>query len=104
MNAVDRLWRALDHGDWAAMAAQLGRGARIERPGEDTLGAEDYVAWHRAAGAPESVRRRRSVGDGTIVAFEAGVERGGERFRVLALYDLHDARVRGGTEVWVPEG
>ena len=103
MNAVDRLWRALGNGDWAAMAAQLGGGARIERLGEGTLDAEDYVAGHRAAGAPESVRRRRSVGDGTIVAFEAAVERGGERFRVLALYDLHDARVRGGTEVWVRE-
>ena len=103
MNAVERLWRALGHADWAAMSAQLGPGARIERPGAATLAAEDYVAWHRAAGAPESVRRRRSVGDGTIVAFEATVARGGERFRVLALYDLHDARIRGGTEVWAPE-
>ncbi len=32
------------------------------------------------------------------------VDRGGERFRVLALYDLHDARIRGGTEVWTPGG
>ncbi len=30
------------------------------------------------------------------------VDRGGERFRVVAL--LHDARIRGGTEVWTPEG
>ena len=75
MNAVDRLWRALGHGDWAAMAAQLGPGARIERPGEGTLGAEDYVAGHRAAGAPESIRRHRSVGDGTIVVSEDGKTR-----------------------------
>jgi len=104
MNAVDRLWRALGHGDWAAMAAQLGPGARIERPGAGALGAEDYVAWHRAAGAPDAVQRLRAVGDGTIVAHEATVERGGERFRVLALYDLHDGRVRGGTEVWTRDG
>ena len=104
MNAVERLWRALGAGDWAAMAAQLGPGAQIERPGQDTLGAEEYVAWHRSAGAPESVAERRAVGDGTIVAHEAAVIRGGERFRVLALYDLHDGRVRGGTEVWTREG
>ena len=103
MNAVERLWRALGNGDWAAMAAQLGPGAEIERPGAPTLGADDYVAWHRAAGPPESVRRHRSVGDGTIVAFEATIERGGERLRVLALYDLHDGRIRAGTEAWVRE-
>ena len=104
MNAVERLWRALGKGDWRAMSAQLGAGARIERPGEGALTAEDYVAWHRAAGAPDAVQRLRAVGDGTIVAHEATVERGGERFRVLALYDLHDGRVRGGTEVWTREG
>jgi hypothetical protein len=104
MNAVARLWRALGNADWAAMGAQLGAGAEIERPGEATLGAEDYVAWHRAAGVPTAVQRHRIVGDGTIVAVEATVERGDDRFRVLALYDLHDGRVRGGTEAWVREG
>ncbi len=104
MNAVERLWRALGEGDWTAMTAQLGPGAEIERPGDAALPAAEYVAWHRAAGAPDAIRRRRTVGDGTIFALEATVDRGGERFRVVALYDLHDARIRGGTEVWAPGG
>ena len=101
MNAVERLWRALGQGDWPAMAAQLGAGARIERPGEASAEPPRTTSRGTAPPAhPTPSQRLRAVGDGTIVAHEATVERGGERFRVLALYDLHDGRVRGGTEVW----
>ena len=103
MNAVERLWRALRAGDWAALAAQFGHRAVIERAGEGPLHVEAYVAAHRAAGVPESVAVRRMTGDGTIVAVEATVVRGGDRSRVLAIYDLHDGHIRGGTEAWVRE-
>ena len=103
MNAVERLWRALEAGDWASLAAQFGHGAVIERAGEGRLSAEAYVADARAAGAPESIAVRRMTGDGTIVAVEATVVRGGVRSRVLAIYDLHDGHLRGGTEAWVRE-
>ncbi|MGZ4269745.1 MAG: nuclear transport factor 2 family protein [Solirubrobacteraceae bacterium] len=101
MNAADRLWRALAAGDWPAVGAQLAPNAVIERPGHRALAADDYVAHLRAAGAPDAVEVRRRTGDGTIVAFDAAVRRGEHRWRVLAIYDLHDARVAGGTEVWV---
>jgi hypothetical protein len=103
MNATDRLWRALAAGEWASMRAQLSHRASIERVGEGDVPADEYVAHHRAAGVPDSVEIRRSTGDGTIVAVEAAVQRGGGRWRVLAMYDLHNGRIAHGVEAWLPE-
>ncbi len=103
MNAVERLWRALAAGDWTALRAQLGRGAAIDRPGDRLLAADAYVAALCTAGAPVSVEVRRLTGDGTIVAVEAAIVRADGRFRVVAVYDLHDGLIAGGTEAWVRE-
>jgi hypothetical protein len=103
MNAVDRLWRALTAGDWASMAAQLGPNAVIVRLGDGPLDAEAYVAAQRAAGAPDRVEHRRTTGDGATVGLEATVVRDGRRVRVVGFYDLHDARIAGGTEAWAPD-
>jgi hypothetical protein len=100
VNAADRLWRALERGDWAAARRQLSLHAQIESPPEAPVPADEYVARHRSAGPFASVAMLRAASDGNTVALEAEVERGA-RYRVLAFYDLHDAHIARGTEVWL---
>jgi hypothetical protein len=96
MNAVERLWRGIARGDYAAIAAQLHENARIEWPHTgERLSATEYVVRQRLAGDRE-VRILRLLVDDERVAVHAEV--GGRT--VGAFYDLQQSRIAGGVEIW----
>jgi hypothetical protein len=101
MNAAERLWRGLARHDWEAVRAQFHASAVIERPGTDQrLDVEEFVATHRveAARADGETEVLRSVVDGNTCVIEA---RAGSA-RCAGIYDLHQGRIAGATEYWVP--
>jgi hypothetical protein len=107
MNAAERLWRGIAHGDWAAVRAQFHAAAVVERFGGGWVGGpesnvrlsvEELVAAHRveaARGAP-AIEVLRSLSDGTACVIEARV---GDA-RCAGIYDLHEGRIAGAVEYW----
>lgn len=96
MNAVERLWRAIAHSDYPAIAAQLHEHARIAWPhsGEE-LSATEYVVRQRLAGQRE-VSVVRVLTDEERVAVHAEVD----GRAVGGFYDLQQGRIAGGVEIW----
>jgi hypothetical protein len=102
MNAPERLWRALAARDWTAVPRQFHRSAIIERPAAgERLDLDEFVADHREHAArgdfEVSVLRSLNAG-GTTIVIEA---RAGSA-RCAGIYDLHDGRIAGAVEYWVP--
>ena len=96
MNAVDRLWRAIARGDYAAIAAQLQENARIEWPHSgEQLSATEYVVRQRLAGK-RAVDMQRILVDDERVAVHAIVD----GRHVGGFYDLQGARIATGVEIW----
>ncbi len=105
MNAVERLWRALDRHDWAAVTAQLEPEATVFWPHmAKALSRDEYVVITRTYGDDWSVDVQRTIGEGHAIAVEATVRRGGQRFCCAAFYDLHGGRIARATEYWFPAG
>jgi SnoaL-like domain len=102
MNAAERLWRALAQRDWAGVRSQFHRSAVIERPAaSERLDVDELVADHRehAARGDFEVEVLRSLNaGGTTIVIEARA--GGAR--CAGIYDLHDGRIAGAVEYWVP--
>jgi hypothetical protein len=102
MNAPERLWRALAERDWAAVPRQFHRSAIVERPAAgERLDLEEFIADHRehAARGDFDVEVLRSLNaGGTTIVIEA---RAGSA-RCAGIYDLHDGRIAGAVEYWVP--
>jgi hypothetical protein len=102
MNAPERMWRALAKHDWGAVRSQFHRTAIVERPGAgERLTVDEFVADHRehAARGDFEIHVLRSLNaEGTTIVIEARA--GGAR--CAGLYDLHDARIAGAVEYWVP--
>jgi hypothetical protein len=101
MNAAERLWRGLARHDWEAVRAQFHAAAVVERPATDErLDVEEFVAAHRveAARAGGEIEVLRSVADGKTCVIEARTDSA----RCAGIYDLHDGRIAGATEYWVP--
>jgi hypothetical protein len=105
MNAPERLWRALAQRDWPRVRSQFHRSAVIERVGGhgsgERLDLEEFVADHRerAARGDFDIEVLRSLNaGGTIIVIEA---RAGSA-RCAGIYDLHDGRIAGAVEYWVP--
>ena len=96
MNSVERLWRGIARGDYAAIAAQLHESARIQWPHTgESLSATEYVVRQRLAGDRE-VRVLRLLVDDERVAVHAEVD----GRAVGAFYDLQQSRIAGGVEIW----
>ena len=96
MNAVERLWRGIARGDYAAIAAQLHENARIEWPHTgESLSATEYVVRQRLAG-DRKVRVLRVLADDERVAIHAEVD----GRAVGAFYDLQQSRIATGVEIW----
>jgi ketosteroid isomerase-like protein len=101
MNAAERLWRALARRDWDGVRAQFHPAASVERPSSGTrLDLEGFIADHRehAARGESEVHVLRVVSAGVTVVVEARV--GGAR--CAGLYDLHEGKIAGAVEYWVP--
>jgi hypothetical protein len=102
MNAPERMWRALAQRDWPRVRSQFHRSAVIERPAAgERLDLEEFVADHRehAARGDFDIEVLRSLNaGGTIIVIEA---RAGSA-RCAGIYDLHDGRIAGAVEYWVP--
>jgi hypothetical protein len=102
MNAPERLWRALAARDWTAVPRQFHRSAIIERPAAgERFDLDEFVADHRehAARGDFEVEVLRSLNaGGTTIVIEA---RAGSA-RCAGIYDLHDGRIAGAVEYWVP--
>ena len=108
MNAVERLWRALRRDDWSAAAEQLHEHAVIRWPHTDERfdrGA-DYVLAHRLdAEHRAAVDVRRTLAQGPDVAVWVVVRYAtGETWHCAAVYELQEARIAHGVEVWAREG
>jgi hypothetical protein len=96
LNAVERLWRGIARGDYAAIAAQLHESARIQWPHTgETLSAPEYVVRQRLAGH-RKVKILRVLVDDERVAVHATVA---DR-NVGAFYDLQQSRIATGVEIW----
>ena len=96
MNAVERLWRGIARGDYAAIAAQLHENARIEWPHTgESLSATEYVVRQRLAG-DRKVQVLRVLADDERVAVHAEVD----GRAVGAFYDLQQSRIATGVEIW----
>ena len=104
MNAPERLWRALAARDWSAVPRQFHRSAIIERPAAgERLDLDEFIADHRehAARGDFEVEVLRSLNaGGTTIVIEA---RAGSA-RCAGIYDLHEGRIAGAVEYWVPPG
>jgi hypothetical protein len=102
MNAPERMWRALARRDWGSVRPQFHRSAIIERPAADErLTVDEFIADHRehAARGDFEIQVLRSLNaEGTTIVIEARA--GGAR--CAGLYDLHDGRIAGAVEYWVP--
>jgi hypothetical protein len=102
MNAPERMWRALAGRDWPGVRSQFHPSATIERPAAgERLDLDEFVADHRehAARGDFAIEVLRSLNaGGTIIVIEA---RAG-RARCAGIYDLHEGRIAGATEYWVP--
>jgi hypothetical protein len=96
LNAVERLWRGIARGDYAAIAAQLEQHARIDWPhtGEQ-LSATEYVVRQRLAGERD-VHVERVLADEERVAIHVIVD-GRD---VGGFYDLQQSRIAAGVEIW----
>jgi hypothetical protein len=101
MNAAERLWRALERRDWDAARVQFHPSAAVERAGTGTQqDVDEFIAAHRvAAGRGEhEIEVLRTLVDGRAAVVEARVS---DR-RCAGIYDLHDGRIAGAVEYWVP--
>lgn len=106
MNAVARLWRALEARDWPSATAQLHPHAVIEWPHEARrfAAADDFVTAWRMTPEDQRVEVREIISESKTVAVLARVDRGGEAaLHCAAFYELHDGRIARGTEVWVQQ-
>ena len=98
MNAVERLWRALEARDWPSVRSQFQPNAVVEWPHSgERMEVDEYVAAVRARPADREVAVRRVATEGRIVAVEA---RAGTA-RCAAFYDLHDGLIVGASEYWI---
>ena len=103
MNAVERLWRALDRHDWPGVTAQLEPDATVFWPHRGKiLSRDEYVVIARSYGDDRTVDVQRTIGDGHVIAVEATVQRAGRRFCCVAFYDLRGGRIARATEYWLP--
>jgi hypothetical protein len=106
MNAVDRLWRALRREHWESAAAQMHDHAVIRWPhtGERFDRASDYITAHRLDLGRTSVDVRRTIADRERVALLAVLTYPDQTWYCAAVYELHEARIASGIEVWTREG
>lgn len=102
MNAVERLWRALEARDWTAAAAQLHPGAVIEWPHEARrfAAADDFITAWRMTPEDQHVQVREVLSQTKSVAVLARIDHGASTLHCAAFYELHDGRIARGTEVW----
>jgi hypothetical protein len=99
MNAAERLWAALAARDWPRALAQFLPNAVVEWPHSGArmeVGA--YVGAMEVLLSTATVEIRRTAGEGHLVAVEAAIGAA----RCGGFYDLHEGRIRGATEYWVP--
>jgi hypothetical protein len=105
MNAVERLWRALERHDWPGVTAQLEPAATVFWPHMGkTVSRDEYVVITRTYGEDWSVDMRRTIGEGHAIAVEATVRRAEQSFCCAAFYDLQGGLIANATEYWFPTG
>jgi len=102
VNAVGRLWRAVEARDWRSAAMQLHPNVTIERPHEARryTRSEDYVAAWKATPEDQVVTVSEFLSEHKIVAVLARIDRGADVLHCAAFYELQDGRIARGTEVW----
>lgn len=104
MNAVERLWRALQGRDWDGARAQFHQHATVELPHTgERLDVEEYVTRQRLLGdAAVAVIEISAAADDRPVAVHATVRVHGVTWHRAGFYVLHQARIARATEVWAP--
>jgi hypothetical protein len=105
MNAVERLWRALKARNWHSALAQLHPGADIAWPhtGQRFTSREEYVTYWRLLPGERSVTVQEVITEGNLVAVRAVVADEEGAWHCGGFYELREARIAVGTELWVPD-
>jgi SnoaL-like protein len=106
MNAVERLWRAITHQDWKAVAAQLQPHLVVELPatGERFVGPDAYVMSHRLRPEEFTVALVQTISGEERVAVHAVITTETTTEHVVGFYDLHEARIAHAVELWTVAG
>jgi hypothetical protein len=106
MNAVERLWRALRKEDWDGALAQLDEHAVIRWPHTDERfdRALGYITAHRLHGGRTQVDVRRVISEGRRAALWAVIVDATDTWHCAGVYELEDARIANGVEIWTREG
>jgi hypothetical protein len=106
VNAVERLWRAIAHRDWDAVAAQMQPHVVVELPvtGERLVGPEAYVMAHRLRPEEVTVHVPHKLSGDQLVAVHAVVATTAGTEHVMGFYSLHETRIAHAIEMWSLEG
>jgi hypothetical protein len=104
-NAVDRLWRALRKGDFAAAQEQLDEHAVIRWPhsGDRFDRAVDYITAHRLHGGRTRVDIRGIVADGRQVTAWIVIDDEDGIWHLGGFYEIRGDVVVQGAEIFAKE-
>lgn len=106
-NAVERLWRARESGDWSNIEAIIHRDVDIYLPAQDLRPDRDQfiTMMHIMHGyGLETQLERIVVGSSLDIAAHAKVFGSDIDYHCLAIYQLQEGRVRSIEEAWVIPG
>lgn len=103
-NAVDRLWKAREAGNFDAIDALLHKDIKISLPAQGmTPSRERFVTMLHIMHGPGSLTRLDQVivGSGLDIASRATVKKGDGRYLCLGIYHLQEGLIRSVEETWV---
>lgn len=107
VNAIERLWRARQDGDWDSVAALVRPGVRISLPhqGRDPS-REEYLSLLHFVHNPDNktIIRRVITGRGLDIAVHAQVQRPKTTLVCAGFYELQEGLIERIDEFWLLPG
>src|SRR3954470_14811305 len=102
MNAVERLWRALQAREWKRAEAQMHPHAVIEMPatGRRFATRQEYLMHHIASPEERAIHVDLVVHEGKQVAVKVTITTGGEVEHGACLYELQEGGSARRSEIW----
>jgi hypothetical protein len=107
VNAIERLWRAREEGDWDAVAALVRPGVRISLPHQGREPSrEEYLSLLHFVHNPDNKTsvRRVITGRGLDIAVHAQVQRSDTTLVCAGFYELQEGLIERIDEFWLVPG